>query len=139
MTVYEDIIQGLEEAVAYNENKTNKIDCSNILNYQKEFLRMCDSYLNQGNHPHCQGCPIIDICFDTIGDITQEHIDAVQKWSNKHQAETNKDYFFKTFPNAPKTNGNYPVLCVRNAGLKQAGERCKSNCSDCWDELYKGE
>lgn len=53
--------------------------------------------------------------------------------------KTNKDYFFEVFPNAPKTNGNYPVLCVRNAGLKQAGERCKSNCSDCWDELYKGE
>lgn len=75
MTVYEGIMQGLEEAIAYNESKN----------------------------------------------------------------KTNRDYFFEVFPNAPKANGGYPVLCVRNVGLRDYLKRCEHNCTDCWDEQYKGE
>lgn len=135
MTVYEGVMQGLEEAVAYNKSKA-KIDCSNVLNYVAEIGRMCEFY-----QPRCENCPLGVIGCDVVSEITSQHIDVVQTWSDEHliARKTNKDYFFEAFPNAPKTNGGYPVLCVRNTGLKDYLQRCEHNCTDCWDEPYKGE
>ena len=135
MTVYEGIMQGLEEAIVYNKSKA-KIDCSNVLNYVAETERMCKSH----NH-NCGSCPLEYIGCDVVSEITQRHIDVVQRWSDENSIlkKTNKDYFFEAFPNAPKANGGYPVLCVRNVGLRDYLTRCERNCTDCWDEQYEGE
>lgn len=58
---------------------------------------------------------------------------------HKNTQKTKKDYFFEVFPNAPKLKDEYPMLCVRNVGLKEAKEKCKSFCTECWDEIYKGD
>lgn len=61
-------------------------DCSKILEYIKEHDRMCTKYnIRIG----CVGCPFQELrhtngCGCNIGDITQQHIDLVQKWSDEH-------------------------------------------------------
>lgn len=57
-----------------------KHNCSKTLDYAHEKKRMCDYYEICEN-----GCPLLGAkgC-RTIDYITQEHIDIVQKWSNKH-------------------------------------------------------
>lgn len=57
-----------------------RIDCNNTLNFFKETKRMCESLTC------CSSCPLD--CIDEYGcdldQITQEHIERVQKWSDKH-------------------------------------------------------
>ena len=57
-------------------------DCSKTLEYSKEFSRMCNHY---GDLWDCEGCPLQDNDYQCENrDITQEVIDIVQKWSDKH-------------------------------------------------------
>lgn len=61
-------------------------DCSKILEYIKEHDRMCTKYIIRLG---CVGCPFQELrytngCGCNIGDITQQHIDLVQKWSDEH-------------------------------------------------------
>lgn len=56
-----------------------KYDCSRTLDYCHEKHRMCTVYTN------CEGCPFIDMDCGFVNDVTQEHIDILQKWSDEHQ------------------------------------------------------
>lgn len=55
-----------------------KYDCSRTLDYVHELGRICTVY------PGCEGCPFGNISCAFVSDITQKHIDIVQKWSDEH-------------------------------------------------------
>lgn len=113
----------------------NKIDCNKVLNYVAETDRMCKSF-----GCNCDDCPLGTMSCDTVENITQEHIDAVQKWSDEHPRETMAEHFFKIFPNAPKSKYESPVMCPWTLGFEQTycGGDVKS-CKECWNRPYKGE
>lgn len=59
----------------------SKYDCNNIMDYGHEFRRLCDSY------PSCSDngrCPLIGRYCNSLGRITQEEIDILQKWSDEN-------------------------------------------------------
>ena len=56
-----------------------KYDCSKTLDYVHEVARACDKYVSCGN-----GCPLINRVCTNVTNVTQEDIDAVQKWSDEH-------------------------------------------------------
>ena len=72
----------------------SKYDCNNIMDYGHEFLRLCDSY------PSCSSngrCPLIGRYCSSLGRITQEEIDILQKWSDENPEPpklTEKDRMF---------------------------------------------
>lgn len=57
-------------------------DCNNTLEYKHEFLRMCKNYRK------CRdGCPLKDMpCHgaEDVAVISEESIEAIQKWSDEH-------------------------------------------------------
>lgn len=58
-----------------------KYNCNDIMDYGHEFRRLCDLY------PSCSdngGCPLKGRYCNTLGHITQEEIDILQKWSDEH-------------------------------------------------------
>lgn len=69
-----------------------KYDCSQTLDFSHECRRMCDSMRA------CEECPLHTRCAE-ISDITAEHIDIVQKWSDSHPEPpklTKREYEFLT-------------------------------------------
>lgn len=54
-----------------------KYDCNKTLDFSHECSRMCHSVYA------CEECPLHTRCAD-LSDITAEHIDIVQKWSDEH-------------------------------------------------------
>lgn len=76
-----------------------KYDCSRTLDYVHEATRLCTVYTKS----KCEGCPLgdtVDCAF--VGDITPEHIDILQRWSDEHPEKpklTKKEHnFLSTFP-----------------------------------------
>lgn len=66
----------------------SKVDCSNVLNYIKEYNRMCGGMI-------CSDCKLKDMHCSELDKITQEHINIVQKWSDEHPQITRREYFIK--------------------------------------------
>lgn len=58
-----------------------KYDCNNIMDYGHEFRRLCDSYLSCSDNGRC---PLIGRYCNSLGRITQEEIDILQKWSDEN-------------------------------------------------------
>lgn len=64
-----------------------KYDCSKVIDYVHEMKRMCDLYSY-----HCDGkCPLANYpdCRYT-DELTEKHIEAVQKWSDGHPGKPEK-------------------------------------------------
>lgn len=64
-----------------------KYDCSKVIDYVHEMKRMCDLYSD-----YCDGrCPLVN-CPDCryTDELTEEHIEAVQKWSDEHPEKPKK-------------------------------------------------
>lgn len=64
-----------------------KYDCSKVIDYVHEMKRMCDLYSY-----HCDGkCPLANYpdCRYT-DELTEKHIEAVQKWSDGHPEKPEK-------------------------------------------------
>ena len=113
------------------------IDCSNVLNYVAEVKRLCKTQYNK--YGSCSSCPMADLGCDVVGEITQEHIDVMQKWSVEHPPETRAERFFKMFPNAPKSYlSTIPITCVKYLGWVKECELGygTENCKKCWNEPY---
>lgn len=54
-------------------------NCNNTLEYKQEFHRMCETYSG------CRsGCPLKYKPCRGVEDISEESIEAVQKWSDEH-------------------------------------------------------
>lgn len=71
-----------------------KKDCSNILVYKEEMIRMC-AYFDD----NCSDCKLsCDDCND-IMQVTPEYIEAVQKWSDEHPIKTRQSELLELFPN----------------------------------------
>ena len=114
-----------------------KVDCSSVLNYAQEFNRMCKSVGCK-----CNNCPmyaIVGRC-DTVGGITQTHIDIVQKWSDEHPQETMLEHFLKLFPNAPQDDDETPMhTCPYHLGWEKLCPRDNQfvyECKECWSRTY---
>lgn len=110
-----------------------KIDCSNILNFKTEHMRMCESYTS------CYDCPFenkFTFCSPSdlgLGDITQEVIDLVQKWSDEHQSKTLLEDFLEKYPNAPLRRNDVPKLCPSSI-WDRADDECEHvSCRECWN------
>ena len=75
-----------------------KYDCNKTLDFLKEKARMCNMY------SCCLGCPFAtpDMECAFSHNMTQEHIDIVQRWSDDHPEMpklTKKEYeFLSAFP-----------------------------------------
>lgn len=54
-------------------------NCNNTLEYKHELFRMCDSYQRC-----CDGCPLNDKPCRGLESISEESIEAIQKWSDEH-------------------------------------------------------
>ena len=113
-----------------------KIDCSKVLNYVSEKKRLCES-----NTEHCLSCVLSEIGCDIVDEITAEHIEILQKWSDEHPQQTMADKFFEIFPNAKKTATNLPVVCPEYLGWptelpcpKLYGQQI--HCTVCWNRPY---
>lgn len=121
-----------------------RIDCSKTLNYVAERNRMCNTLEKKGNSIlKCKVCPLhIENCeCGMTRDITQKHIDIVQKWSDEHPQETMVDKLFEIFPNAMKLKNGLPLFCPHYLGWGEY-EKCPKgqgvyiSCVDCWNMPY---
>ena len=58
-----------------------KYNCNNTLEYAHEASRMCRAFDKCGG---CDGCPLVKKSCCGIFDVTPEHINRVQAWSDTH-------------------------------------------------------
>lgn len=58
-----------------------KYNCNNTLEYVHEVSRMCRAFDKCGG---CDGCPLVKKSCCGIFDVTPEHINRVQAWSDAH-------------------------------------------------------
>lgn len=114
-----------------------KVDCSKTLNYIKELKRMCHYYVNGKTNRCSLDCPFAQTNCTHTAEITQQHIDLLQKWSDEHPQETMAEHFFKLFPNAPKKEDGSPVLCPQNLGYERSQICNYDGCTDCWNRPYE--
>lgn len=70
-----------------------KKDCSNILVYKEEMNRMCQ-YLDS-----CRDCGLDDDTCNDIDELSPEHIEIVQKWSDEHPVKTRQSELLELLPN----------------------------------------
>ena len=114
-----------------------KIDCSNILNFKREYERMCKSYTKT-----CNGCSFEYKCdYRCLGvleieNITQETIDLLQKWSDEHPRKTLLEDFLEKYPNATISKyEDIPCICAEDLGYKSDNELCETEdgCQKCWN------
>ena len=114
----------------------SKIDCSKVLNYVSEKKRLCES-----NTEHCLSCVLSEIGCDIVDEITAEHIEILQKWSDEHPQQTMADKFFEIFPNAKKKENGLPLYCPHYLGWGEyekcpKGQGVNISCADCWNRPY---
>lgn len=104
------------------------LDCNNIINFFKEFKRMCDS--------HGLSYEIF------IEDNLEKAIAIVQKWSDDHPQKTLLEDFKEKYPNYCTCSDGMPSICPKTLGYEE--ERyCKKNwehegkilvdCKECWN------
>ena len=117
-----------------------RIDCSKTLNYGAELDRMCDANTSEGR---CKtGCGLYKLTCWRAKEITQEHIDIVQKWSDEHPQETMAEHFLKMLPNAKISSDGTPVICPHYIGWGNQGRCPKADgkfgsCTECWNRPYR--
>ena len=65
----------------------SKYDCSKVIDYVHEMKRMCDLY-----YKSCAECCPLANCPNCryTDEITEKHIEAVQKWSDSHPEKPEK-------------------------------------------------
>ena len=122
----------------------SRIDCSKTLNYAVERKRMCDSFSASEKDSYiahkCGECPLypIEASCVLVSELTEAHINAVQKWSDEHPQETMVDRFYKLFPNAIKQADGMPTVCTRSLGWIKSCPKNYSDisCKECWNSPY---
>lgn len=124
----------------------SRVDCNKTLNFAKERKRMCEDYFHRVCYKGNETCPLYEMYRKKLGchsidNITQEHIDGVQKWSDKHPEETMADRFFKMFPKASRTEYNTPAACVSALGwgkcaMLDEGNAESADCVECWNKPF---
>lgn len=110
------------------DESMRKYDCSRTLDYSHEFDRMCQMY-HLFTGPECDGCPHRKICSGP-DDITQKHIDLLQKWSDEHPEITRKEKFEQIMKEAG--------LDYRFCNFKMPKSRCVDSCAEC-KKYWNGE
>ena len=118
-------------------------NCTLALDYSREITRLCASYSAFGL---CSTeCPFFKEFQNekscAYGQITQEHIDLLQKWSDENPPPHQKTYaedFFDKFPDADICPDGSPAVCrVRCYGGECRSEKTypdSSHCKECWFE-----
>ena len=119
-----------------------KYDCSKTLDYAHERGRMCDAVND------CDNCKLQGVggsCFHTYL-ITQEHIDIVQKWSDKHPEKTRKEVYLEIFPKLETLKDKVVdfdsdcLPCFYELIGECEGDYCgEKTCGECWNEPYNNE
>lgn len=112
------------------------IDCNKTLDYVKTLNRMCENCDNQ-----CRDCAFynLDVSIGCdMNNVTQKHIDIVQKWADSHPTKTRQSEFLKIFPNPTMQDG---VLTIKPCHLDwETYGLCKShNCDDCRKKYWLDE
>lgn len=108
-----------------------KKDCSNILVYKRERIRMCRSL------DPCDDCDLDEDTCREIDDITPEHIEIVQKWSDEHPVKTRQSEFLKSFPKAKLLPEGCIDICPQRVETSfLCGDKV---CSECQQEFWLQE
>lgn len=115
--------------------------------FVKEFGRMCRAY-----NVCCEECPLYgeECAIVTNKDDPETLIEAVKKWSDKHQRKTRQDVFLEQWPNAKLgVDGLVPILpCVldteyprKNGCIDEDGccTHASRGCSKCSREFWVEE
>lgn len=117
-------------------------NCTLALDYSREIIRLCASYSLAG---FCSTeCPFYkefkDVKSCAYGQITQKHIDLLQKWSDENPSPHPKTYaedFFEKFPEAERAHAGSPAVCraicyggecKRDKNLLLPDSYCASEC-----------
>lgn len=111
-----------------------KKDCSNILVYKEEMNRMCQ-YLDS-----CRDCVLDDDTCNDIDELSPEHIEIVQKWSDEHPVKTRQSELLKIFPEIDINPSS--ILNIRPCDI--VGRlKCTcddyENCTECKREFWSQE
>ena len=116
-----------------------KIDCSNTVNFLKEFNRMCTT---EG----CLNCKMYNVDSNTCyicGNSEKEYSDftikTVQEWSDNHQQKTRGEIFIEMFPEASTYDG---VPLIEPCDMISNGSTCDKckyydenhPCAEYWNE-----
>ena len=101
--------------------------------------RMCKVYTRKG----CKDCPVASgnsgvktTCFFLMKEHSEVFENIVMNWAENNPHKTLADRFFGMFPNAPKTGGKSPKMCVKNLGWYD-GECLGMFCNDCWSKPWE--
>lgn len=107
-----------------------KKDCSNILVYKRERIRMCQDHA-------CIDCAFERDTCNRITNITPKYIEIVQKWSDEHPVKTRQSEFLKSFPKAKLLpEGGIDICPQRVETSFLCGDKV---CSECQQEFWLQE
>ena len=123
------------------------IDCNITKNYFNEKQRMTKKRkLYAGIYKcelDCSDCPLSSLNNDATDKMTcgefetlcpEQAIEAVQRWSDKHQQKTYLSEYLKHYPNALLNDDGIPkAVCPYDLGLMNK-EFCRKSCIECWNQ-----
>lgn len=144
-----------------------RIDCSNVVNFFREFDRLCRStscvrcYFGKHARPNIDPANNVSIveCLHTIVRNPKNAVSIIQKWSDNNQPEipTYLEYFKKNFPFDKFTAKNSAIRKCFSEDADEIAEFCSctcvdnffdtinakcpemNNCYDCWHSLIYEE
>lgn len=119
------------------------IDCSKTENYFAEKRRMTKRTRKGLCKIDCSVCPLCSENNGTSGLVScttlemlnpEQAIEAVQRWSDKHQQKTYLSEYLKHYPNALLNDDGIPkAVCPYDLGLMNK-EFCRKSCIECWNQ-----
>lgn len=100
-----------------------------VLDFLKEYDRMCKSYKN------CEDCPMCDEepCPAIYKEKAKKIIQFVEQWSKDHPQKTRKQDFFEKHPDANTFENGFPSVCCCELGYCQECKGMEITCVDCWN------
>jgi hypothetical protein len=116
-----------------------KIDCSTVLGFVHEAVRLCETYKDCDKCPMTRRkkCPMMLLDYDDPD--VQSVVDALQAWSDEHPAKTRLEDLLEKYPNADIVDGK-PLFYPVRLGYCKGCDRCniRGLAKECWHEPVVG-
>jgi hypothetical protein len=119
-----------------------KIDCSTVVGFVHEAVRLCEMYKDCAECPMTKRkkCPMTLLDYDDLD--AQSIVDALQAWSDEHPAKTRLDDLLEKYPQTQLTNINKaPSFKPCAVGYCDNCDKCLKNHAAyyfCWHEPVDG-
>lgn len=115
-----------------------------VLEFSKQYKRMCKCYYeNKSLDDCCNGCPLSDAKWCTVGHGTDEDdkivVSAVEEWVKTHPAKTRQSQLLEIFPNPEIYDGTGSInICpsCMDTNFECSGIMV---CSDCKKKYWLKE